>query len=88
MIEVGLDISLQGGYLLIGTRRQPLKFENYFYLNTWSAQDTPFVLDTKQEVRRNHRFSIHPVSPSILGVLLLPFWGRSGLLQEYGGQRM
>lgn len=32
LIENGLDISLQGGYLYIGEARQPLILDNYFFI--------------------------------------------------------
>lgn len=46
MIESGLDISLQGGYLHIGDLKQPLILDNYFYIYKLSAASIPYVLYT------------------------------------------
>ena len=60
MIENGLDISLQGGYLYIGSLRQPLILENYFYTYNWSSDSIPYVLYTEKELRTIHRSFGHP----------------------------
>lgn len=60
IIENGLDISLQGGYLYIDDARQPLIFENFFYIYKWKAPSIPYVLYTEQELRRIHRVFGHP----------------------------
>lgn len=60
MLDSGLDISLQGGFLYIGDRQKPLYLENYFFIHRWSATSTPFVLFTKKELRRIHSSFGHP----------------------------
>lgn len=37
MIEKGLDISLQGGYLYVDDRQQPLILDTYFYVYELTA---------------------------------------------------
>lgn len=44
MIEGGLDITLQGGYIYVGDLQQPLTLDNYFYVYVWAADDIPYVL--------------------------------------------
>lgn len=60
LLENNLDISLQGGYLYIGERKQNLILDNYFFIHTWTADDLPFVLYTEAELGRIHRVFGHP----------------------------
>lgn len=60
MIDNGLDVSLQGRYLHVGQRRQPLSIENYFLVYRWTARNTSFALYTEQELRKIHRSFGHP----------------------------
>lgn len=60
MITNGLEISLQGGYIHVGNRQQPLQLENDFYVYRWRADDTPFALYIESDLRRIHRGFGHP----------------------------
>lgn len=60
MLDNGLDISLQGKYLYIGSRRQPLVLDNYFFIYRWSTRNVPYALYTENELRRIHRGFGHP----------------------------
>lgn len=60
LIENGLDISLQGGYLYIGNAQEPLTLNNYFFIYKWSAGSIPYVIYTEDELRKIHRTFGHP----------------------------
>lgn len=49
MIEHGLDISLQGGFLHIGDARQLLVLDNYLYIYRRESTSIPYVLYTEDE---------------------------------------
>lgn len=60
LIQNGLDISLQGAYLYIGERRQPLILDNFFFIYKWKSSSIPYFLYTENELRRIHRNFGHP----------------------------
>ena len=60
MLQNNLDISLQGRYIHVGDRRQPLALENFFFIHKWSCNDTPYALFTEDELRKIHRGFGHP----------------------------
>lgn len=60
MIDNGLDISLQCGFLYIGDMKQPLTLENYFYVYNWSSDSIPYELYTEDKLRKIHRAFGHP----------------------------
>lgn len=61
MIINGLDIILEGGYLHIGSLKEPLKLVNFFYVYNWSAHDTPYALCTEDDLRKIHKGFDHPL---------------------------
>lgn len=50
MLDTGLGISLQGHYLHVGSRHNPLSLENYFFVHLWKAYTTPFALFLESEL--------------------------------------
>ena len=60
MLTNGLDISIQGKFLYMGDRRQPLTLKNYFFIYEWDAKELPYILYTEGELRRIHRGFGHP----------------------------
>lgn len=64
MLENGLDISLQGSFLYVGDRLQPLTMKNFFSVHRWNGADTLFGLFTESDLRRIHKTFGHPSVPA------------------------
>lgn len=64
LIENGLDISIQGGYLYIGEARQPPALDNFFFIYKCTVASIPYILYTEDELRGIHRVSGHPIESS------------------------
>lgn len=60
MIYDGLNISLQGYYLHIGSLRQHLTLHNYLSIYRWTPHLIPLALYTEQELKKIHRGFVHP----------------------------
>lgn len=69
LIDNGLGIRLQGGYLHVGDSKQPLTLDNYFFIYKWDARSIPYVLYTEHELRSIHRAFGHPSVSSLHKVL-------------------
>lgn len=55
MYKNGMDLSIQGRYISLCTRRQQLHFENFFLVHRWTSKDIPYVLYTEPDLRTIHR---------------------------------
>lgn len=60
LIDNGLDISLQGGYLHIGTRKKQLTLENNLFVYRWTSDSIPYSLYSEHELRNIHRRFKYP----------------------------
>lgn len=60
MLDNDFDISLQGQYLHVGSKRQPLFLDNCFFVQNCTADTTPFALFTGFDLRRIHRTLGYP----------------------------
>lgn len=60
MLDNRLDISLQGWYLHIESKCQPLSLEKYSFVRRCTSNLIPFFLVIKVELRRFHKGFGHP----------------------------
>lgn len=60
MLTNGLDISIQGRYIIFNNKKQYLKLENYFLIHEWSPLSMQNALNTETELRNIHKLFGHP----------------------------
>lgn len=65
----GLDISIQGGFLHVGGKKQPLTLDNYFFIHKWGMKCLPYVLYTNDELQKIHKGFGHPSVKSMYNLL-------------------
>lgn len=69
LLDNGLERSIQGWNVILGTRHHLLAVENYFLIHQWTPDDIPSVLNIEQELRTLHR-TLGNMSAEVFKMLL------------------
>lgn len=66
-----MDIYIKCEYVTDGGKRQNMRFENFFLIHNWVANDLPYVLYTYEQLNPMHASFGHPSISATRNLLIL-----------------